>query len=179
MARRLFKSWQNCCSGSKGSDGAKKLELKTNLFELSLNVLMTTIAGKRFYGDNIDDLEETKRFRETVEEHFALSGASNVEDFLPVLRFLDLNGVMKKKAHLSKQQVEMIGKLIEEHRTNSGDTKKTMIAHLLELQRKDPEGYNDHIIQSITLVCLSENMYKQKIIILSYYIFLTSSQILV
>ncbi|XP_078163874.1 (+)-piperitol/(+)-sesamin synthase CYP81Q2-like [Carex rostrata] len=155
MARRLFKSWKTCCMGSNGSDcPVKKLELKTSLFELSLNVLMITIAGKRFYGDNIEDLEETKRFREAVEEHFALSGASNIEDFVPVLRFLDLNGVMKKKRHLLKQHIEMSKKLIEEHRTNSADTKKTMIAHLLELQRKDPEGYSDHIIQSISLSIL-------------------------
>jgi hypothetical protein len=58
---------------------------------------MMMIAGKRFYGGNLEDLEETIQFREAVEEHFALSGASNIEDFLPILRFLDLNGVIKKK----------------------------------------------------------------------------------
>jgi len=156
MARRLFKSWKTCCIGSNGSDRpVKKLELKTSLFELSLNVLMTTIAGKRFYGDNIEDVEETKQFREAVEEQFALSGASNIEDFVPILRFLDLNGVMKKKTYLSKKHIEMSEKLIEEHRTNSAQTKNTMIAHLLQLQKKDPEGYSDHIIQSISLSILT------------------------
>ncbi|XP_078166135.1 (+)-piperitol/(+)-sesamin synthase CYP81Q2-like [Carex rostrata] len=156
MARRLFKSWNKTCSvGSNSSDGMNKLELKTSLFELSLNVLMTMIAGKRFYGDNIGDMEETKRFREAVEEQFALSGgASNLEDFVPVLRWFDLNGVMKKKAQLFKQQLETVQKLIEEHKTTCGEIKKTMIGHLLELQRKDSEGYSDQIIQRICLSML-------------------------
>ncbi|XP_078165457.1 isoflavone 3'-hydroxylase-like [Carex rostrata] len=148
MARRLFKSWKTCCIGSEGSDWMKKLELKTILFGLSLNVLMTMIAGKRFYGDNIEDMEETKRFREAVDELSTLSGVSNIEDFAPVLRLLDLNGVMKRKACLIKQQLEMIKKLIEEHMTNSADTKKTMIA---DLQRNDPEGYSEQKIENIIL----------------------------
>ncbi|XP_078153471.1 (+)-piperitol/(+)-sesamin synthase CYP81Q1-like [Carex rostrata] len=115
---------------------------------------MTMIAGKRFYGDNIEDMDDTKRFREAVEEHFALSGASNLEDFVPVLRWLDLNGVMKKKKQLVKQQLETVQKLIEEHRTTRGEIKKTMIGHLLESQRKDPEGYSDQIIQRICMSIL-------------------------
>jgi isoflavone/4'-methoxyisoflavone 2'-hydroxylase len=151
MARRLFKSWMTSI-GLKESNGLKKLELKTSLFQLSLNVLLMMIAGKRFYGDDLEDLEETTRFREAVEEHFTLSGASNIEDFLPFLRFLDLNEVIKKKAHLAKQQKEMVVKLIEEHRRNNAETKNTMIAHLLQLQEKDPEGCSDPKIECICLV---------------------------
>jgi cytochrome P450 len=153
MARQLFKAWKTSI-GTKELNGLKKLELKTSLFQLSLNVLMTMIAGKRFYGDDLEDMEETVRFREAVEEHFTISGASNIEDFLPVLRFLDLNGVIKKKSHLAKQQKEMVVKLIEEQRRRDiAETRKTMIAHLLELQEKDPEGYSDPKIESICLVC--------------------------
>ncbi|XP_078165456.1 isoflavone 3'-hydroxylase-like [Carex rostrata] len=150
MARQLFNSWKTGCIGSKGKNGMKKLELKRSLYRLSLNVFMTMIAGKRFSGDNTKDMEETERFREVVEEVSALSGASNIEDFVPILRFLDLNRVIKKKAHLIKQQLEMIQKLIEEHRTNSVETKKTIIADLLELQKNDPDGYSDKIIRNIS-----------------------------
>jgi hypothetical protein len=47
----------------------------------------------------------------------------------------------------------MVVKLIEEHRRNSTETRETMIAHLLELQEKDTEGYSDPKIQCIILVC--------------------------
>jgi isoflavone/4'-methoxyisoflavone 2'-hydroxylase len=152
MACRLFQSWMTSV-GMNEPYGLKKLELKTSLFHLSLNLLMTMIAGKRFYGENLEDLKETIRFREAVEEHFALSGVSNMEDYLPVLKFLDLNGVKKKKAHLAKQLKEMVVKLIEGHRKVSTETRKTMIAHLLELQEQDPEGYSDPKIESVCLVC--------------------------
>jgi isoflavone/4'-methoxyisoflavone 2'-hydroxylase len=152
MAHQLFKAW-TASIGTKEMDGLKKLELKTSLFRLSLNVLMTMIAGKRFYGDNLEDMEETIRYRESVEEYFTVNGASNIEDFLPFLGFIDLNGVLKKKLNIAKQQKEMVVKLIEEHRRNWAETRKTMIAHLLELQEKDPEGYSDSKIESICMVC--------------------------
>ncbi|KAF3319953.1 cytochrome P450 81E8-like protein [Carex littledalei] len=99
MARQLFKSWKTCCFGSNGLNGVK-LELKTCIFQLSLNVMMTMIAGKRFYEDNIKDMEDTKLFREALEEQLALGGASNIEDYLPaVLRWVDLNGAIRKKMH--------------------------------------------------------------------------------
>jgi isoflavone/4'-methoxyisoflavone 2'-hydroxylase len=115
MARQLFKAWM-ASIGTEELNGLKKLELKTNLFRLSLNVLMTMIAGKRFYGDNLEDMEETIRYREAVEEYFTVNGASNIEDFLPVLGFIDLNGVLKKKLNIAKQLKEIVVKLIEEHR---------------------------------------------------------------
>lgn len=49
MACQLFQSWETS-PGLKSSKGLKRLELKTSLFELSVNILMTVIAGKRFYG---------------------------------------------------------------------------------------------------------------------------------
>lgn len=61
-------------------------------------------------------MERTKQFRRAVEEHFTLSGASNVEDFIPVLRLLDLRGVIKKRADLAKMSEEMARELTEEHR---------------------------------------------------------------
>ncbi|KAJ3696168.1 hypothetical protein LUZ60_001545 [Juncus effusus] len=157
MARRLFRSWKADSDGLRLNNGFRKVELKTSLFELSLNLMMTMIAGKRFYGDNIEDLEETKRFREAVEEGFSLAGASNVEDFVPFLKWLDLNGVIKKKRGLAKTNNEMAQKLIDELRKNEDEMKikkKTMISDLLELQKKDPEGYKDEIIKGICLSLL-------------------------
>ncbi|KAJ3696510.1 hypothetical protein LUZ61_000215 [Rhynchospora tenuis] len=155
MARQLFKSWETCIGSKKGSNGLKKLELKTSLFQLSLNVLMIMMAGKRFYRDDIEGLEEIKRFREVVEKLFALMEISNIEDFIPALSLLDMRGVMKKTATLAEENKDMIKKLIEEHRSNSnGQKKNTMIAHLLEMQKKDPEAYKDETIQAIIMTLL-------------------------
>ncbi|KAJ4749467.1 Cytochrome P450 [Rhynchospora pubera] len=154
MARRLFQSWNNASMPSKGSDYFEKVDLKTKLFELSLNVMMTMIAGKRFYGKNLEDLEQTKRFREAVEEFFSLSGASNAEDFLPILRMLGMGGAAKKLNHLAELNKEMTQKLIDEHRKAGGEKKKTMITNLLELQKENPEKYKDETIQVIAVSLL-------------------------
>ncbi|KAJ3704262.1 hypothetical protein LUZ61_007967 [Rhynchospora tenuis] len=154
MARRLFQSWNNGSIQSKGSYYFEKVDLKTKLFELSLNVMMTMIAGKRFYGENIEDLEQTKRFREAVEEFFSLSGASNAEDFLPILRMLGMGGASKKLDHLAELNKEMTQKLIDEHRKAGGEKKKTMIANLLELQKENPAKYNDETVQVIAVSLL-------------------------
>ncbi|KAJ1688254.1 hypothetical protein LUZ63_019644 [Rhynchospora breviuscula] len=154
MTRHLFQSWNNASIPSKGSDYFEKVDLKTKLFELSLNVMMTMIAGKRFYGENIEDLEQTKRFREAVEEFFSLSGASNAEDFLPILRMLGMGGAAKKLNHLAELNKEMTQKLIDEHRKAGGEKKKTMITNLLELQKENPEKYNDETIQVIAVSLL-------------------------
>lgn len=151
MARRLFQLW-NASVGSNDLSYLQKVDLKAKLFELSLNIMMTMIAGKRFYGDNIEDLEETKRFREGVEEFFSLGGASNVEDFMPILKFLGMATATKKLNHLAELNKEMTQKLIDEHRKEGAHQKKTMIANLLELQKENPEKYNDSTIQIIILV---------------------------
>ncbi|XP_078176231.1 cytochrome P450 81Q32-like [Carex rostrata] len=153
MARQLFLSW-NVSAGSKDLSYFVKVDLKEKLFELSLNVMMAMIAGKRFYGDNIQDLEETKRFREIVEEFFSLAGASNAEDYLPILKFLGMAKATKKLDHLAELNKEMTQKLIDKHRKPGAQKKGNMIANLLELQKENPEKYNDLTIQIIAVSLL-------------------------
>ncbi|KAJ4805843.1 Cytochrome P450 [Rhynchospora pubera] len=153
MVRQLFKSW-NASAGSKGSSYFERVELKTRLFELSLNVIMTMIAGKRFCGDNLEDCEETKRFREGVEEFFSMGGTSNTEDFLPILKLFGMAKATKKLNRLAELNKEMTLKLIDEHRREGSQKKNTMIANLLERQMENPEKYNDYIIQILIVSLL-------------------------
>jgi isoflavone/4'-methoxyisoflavone 2'-hydroxylase len=90
-----------------------------------------------------------------VEEATALSGASNVQDFFPVLRLFDFGGVQKRAARLAATRIELSQRLIDEHRqrgSNERSNKKTMIADLLELQPAEPEVYTDAVIRSLCLV---------------------------
>ncbi|GKC42387.1 isoflavone 3'-hydroxylase-like protein [Tanacetum coccineum] len=52
-----------------GTDGTVE---KSMFFELMLNVLMMMIAGKRYYGDSVAEVEEARRFKEIVEDTFVL-----------------------------------------------------------------------------------------------------------
>ncbi|KAJ8640704.1 hypothetical protein MRB53_017398 [Persea americana] len=141
--------------------GLGKVNLKQKLSELTLNVMMRMIAGKRYYGERVVDLEEAKGFQEIVQESLAVSGASNLLDFLPVLRWVGFKGVEKRMIQLMKRRSVMLQGLVDEHREkgsvfSAGEErkKKTLIDVLLSLQETEPEYYTDDIIKGIIIVML-------------------------
>ncbi|XP_042507198.1 cytochrome P450 81Q32-like [Macadamia integrifolia] len=145
-----------------GGDTFRTLEMKSMFFELTLNVMMMMIAGKRYYGDKVMDLEEARRFREIVKETFALGGVSNFGDFLPVLRWVGVfKGLEKKLVNLQGRRTGFLQELIEEHRMVGTKTQpkeektKTMLDVLLSLQEAEPHYYTDEIIIGIILTLLS------------------------
>ncbi|XP_038970367.1 cytochrome P450 81Q32-like [Phoenix dactylifera] len=148
--RQLFRDWK-----ASSAEGFSKVELKSRLFALSLNVLMRMITGKRYYGEEEGEggvSEEARRFRELVEEGASLIGASNLGDFFPVLRWVDYQGVNKRLVTVQNGRDEFMQRLIDEHRSKSKDEgveKKTMMGVLLSLQKTDPEYYTDQMIKSL------------------------------
>ncbi|KAL6317066.1 hypothetical protein AAG906_029818 [Vitis piasezkii] len=114
------------------------VEMKSAFFELTLNVIMRMIGGKRYYGENVGEVEEARKFREMVSKVFRLAG-TNMVDFLPILGCFIQN-------------------LIEEHRSKGSKCErrpKTMIEVLLSLQETEPENYTDEIIGGLMLSMLT------------------------
>ncbi|PKI79370.1 hypothetical protein CRG98_000248, partial [Punica granatum] len=129
-------------------------EMKTALFELMMNVMMRMIAGKRYYGENVAEaeLEEAKKFREIVTETFRIGGATNVGEFLPVLRKIGFKGVEKELQALQAKRDSFMHSLVEQHKREAkggedpnpeGEKNKTLIEVLLSLQESEPEYYKD------------------------------------
>ncbi|XP_078156694.1 cytochrome P450 81Q32-like [Carex rostrata] len=147
MARQLFQSYNQ----TERSSGFVKLQLKNFLFELMLNVIMMMIAGRRFCGDNVENLEEMKQYKEAVEGWFELNGGTNIEDFVPIFRMLDLKGVMKRMRVVTDANEMMAQKLIDEHKQEGAENRETMIARMLELQKDDPEKYSNSVIRNICI----------------------------
>ncbi|XP_072951687.1 cytochrome P450 81Q32-like [Typha angustifolia] len=155
MAKGLLLNWKNI-TGAQGSTFAK-VELKSRLFELSLNVMMRMMAGKRYCGEEAEGSDGARRFREVVKELFARAGASSLSDFLPILGFF--RGVNREMKRLSAAIDEFSQRLIDEERRENKDKggerkKKTMIADLLSLQETDPVSYSDQTIKSICMSLL-------------------------
>lgn len=161
LIRRLVSDYSN------NGDGFRKVQLKKRFFELTLNVMMRMIAGKRYCGEDVEDSEEARRFQEIVEETFALSAATNPGDFLPVLRFLDHRGAERKLERLQEKRDAFMQRLIDENRRSDGCSfsdeeevadggaegrRKTIVDVLLSLQRGDPEYYTDEIIKGLLVV---------------------------
>ncbi|PWA55565.1 cytochrome P450 mono-oxygenase [Artemisia annua] len=140
------------------SSCSSSVNVKSVLYELTLNVMMRMISGKRYFGRDIPEVieEEGKRFRKILDDSFLFAGAANVGDYLPILRWLGVNGLEKKLVELAKRRKVFFQELIEQLRKSKGVNKrKTMIKVLLSLQESDPDYYTDDMIQSFVLVLLS------------------------
>ncbi|KAI8548610.1 hypothetical protein RHMOL_Rhmol07G0286500 [Rhododendron molle] len=137
-----------------------KVDMKSVLFEVTLNNMMRMIAGKRYYGDKMGGLEqqeETRKFKEMATETFLLGGATNIGDFVPVLNWFGLNGLDKRLKVLQQKRDTFMQDLIEEHRrenkSDQNEQRDTMVDVLLSLNKDEPEFYTDEIISGIVQVC--------------------------
>ncbi|GJU12837.1 cytochrome P450 81E8-like protein [Tanacetum coccineum] len=137
---------------------SSSVNVKSVLYELTLNVMMRMISGKRYFGGDIPEVieEEGKRFRKILDDMFLFGGAAIVGDYLPILSWLGVNGLEKKLVDLAKRRKVFFQGLIEQLRKSKGvNKKKTMIELLLSLQESDPDYYTDDMIRSFVLVLLS------------------------
>nr|XP_010906667.1 isoflavone 2'-hydroxylase [Elaeis guineensis] len=151
MVRQLVRDWQ----ATKAMDGFARAEVKSRLIVLSLHVIMRMIAGKRFYGQEEEKSgisEEARRYWKLGEEAAPAIGASNLADYVPVLRWVDYQGFSKKLARFQNERDELMQRLMDGHRSKSkeeGVEKKTMMGVLLSLQETDPDYYTDEVIKAL------------------------------
>ncbi|XP_058187589.1 cytochrome P450 81Q32-like [Rhododendron vialii] len=143
LLRRLYQ---------RSSTDFAKVEMKSRLSDLTFNVVMRMIAGKRYYGEDLENSAEAEEFRELVTKAFKGGGASNPADFLPILRWIDYKGFEKNLAKIHERFDKLLQGLIDEHRRDK--SKNTMIDHLLSLQESQPEYYTDEIIKGIIIVMI-------------------------
>ncbi|KAL5556886.1 hypothetical protein UlMin_039122 [Ulmus minor] len=130
-----------------------KVELKSMFVELTFNMTMRMVAGKRYYGDDVANKDEAHRFVEVMNEAFFLAGSAYLGDFVPVYDIISGNRFEKRVKKVAKRMDEFLQGLIDEIRNGEkgGDS---MIAHLLSLQEQQPDYYTDQIIKGFTLIIL-------------------------
>lgn len=112
------------------------VELKSKLPELSFNIIMRMVAGKRYFGED-EENQEAKSFRELIHEMVKYGTAANPGDFFPLLKWIDYGNHEKKLATMGKKMDMSLQRLIDEQRRDKNGI--TMIAYLLSLQESRPE----------------------------------------
>ncbi|KAJ3685549.1 hypothetical protein LUZ61_014713 [Rhynchospora tenuis] len=133
----------------------QKVNVKAIAFEFVLNVVMGMIAGKRYYGEEAKDWDEARQFRQVVDEVSSLVSGTKLEDFFPWLKIIKFAFMGRRLKAVVKKRNEFSQRLIEEIRKGVDDKKKkTMIGDLLGLQEREPEGYADALIRSLSLSLL-------------------------
>ncbi|XP_059293550.1 cytochrome P450 81Q32-like [Lycium ferocissimum] len=137
---------------NSGGNFGTPVELKSKLFQMSYNIIMRMVVGKRYYGEDVDN-EEANNFRELIEKVVSYGGVSNPLDFVPAIFRWFSRSSEKNLARLGKKMDGLLQGLIDEHRRDK--SKVTMIDHLLSLQESQPEYYTDQIIKGIISVMLN------------------------
>ncbi|XP_058186615.1 cytochrome P450 81Q32-like [Rhododendron vialii] len=136
----------------KSSADFAKVEMKSKLYGLTFNIIVRMIAGKRYYGDDLEDSAKAAEFRELVSKAFEYAGSWNAADYVPVLGWIDYKGFEKNLAKFHKRLDVIFQGLIDERRRD--ESKNTMIDHLLSLQESQPEYYTDTIIKGLISVMI-------------------------
>ncbi|XP_020173972.1 isoflavone 3'-hydroxylase [Aegilops tauschii subsp. strangulata] len=153
MARRLYRS---------AAGGRARVELKSRLFEMLMNVMTSMICARTYYGTDGEEIlevtDEVQWFRTMVEETMTLIGASTVWDYIPTLvRWLDIGGFGRRLWRLRESRTKFVQGLIEDERKKMEDgttTGRTMIGALLSVQHKDPEDCPDQLIRALCISAL-------------------------
>ncbi|PKU68221.1 cytochrome P450 84A1 [Dendrobium catenatum] len=94
---------------------ANKTGSPVNVGELVFNLTMN-ITLRAAFGTQSSDNEE--KFISILQEFSKLFGAFNIGDFIPWLKWFDLNGINERLRKARLELDEFIDKIIEEHRRN-------------------------------------------------------------
>ncbi|XP_026449549.1 cytochrome P450 CYP82D47-like [Papaver somniferum] len=85
--------------------------------DFSFNVVARMIAGKRYFGKKSDGgEEETRRYREAMNDFMHLLVIFLVSDAVPFLGGLDFQGYKKRMKKTAKEIDYFLGKWVDEHR---------------------------------------------------------------
>ncbi|KAM7511138.1 hypothetical protein LguiB_010013 [Lonicera macranthoides] len=145
-------------------EGAGKVNLKLKFSQVSINVITMLMMGKRYCGEDVADPTAAVRFRDLMKEFLKLLKLSNIGDFLPFLRWLDLQGMERRMVELMEKMDKFLQEIIDEYRQNLCVGKEiggseearslTMVDNLLLLQKTEPEFYPDQIIKGLIMIML-------------------------
>ncbi|XP_020242651.1 isoflavone 3'-hydroxylase-like [Asparagus officinalis] len=152
----------------KGKGGGGVCTLRPKLSELTMNVIMRAVAGKRCFGEDEDDATEIgRKFRWAVEEYFRLINAVSVADLLPFLKWVGA-GLWDRaeRRRVRRELGDLVAELLDEVRKQRCNKKKdkksintantTVVEALVEMQEREGEdhyngNYLEGMIQSLLI----------------------------
>ncbi|MFQ6644746.1 hypothetical protein Gotur_019647 [Gossypium turneri] len=119
-----------------------QIVLKDHLSSLSLNVISRMVFGKKYTeGSGENEIVTPNEFKEMLDELFLLNGVLDIGDSIPWLRFLDLQGYIKRMKALSKKFDRFLEHVLDEHNARREGAEdyvaKDMVDVLLQLS-EDP-----------------------------------------
>lgn len=177
FSRRRSESWASARDEvvSTVRTVAAKIDGPINVGELVFN-LTNNIIFRAAFGAQVS-LKDQDEFISILQEFSKLFGAFNIGDFVPWLKWLDLNGINNRLKKARGALDHFIDRIIDEHLANpteadapDADMVDDMLAFLAEVDGEkatsrtgDPQGnlrLTRDNIKAIIMVCFLLNIYK-------------------
>ncbi|XP_047959346.1 cytochrome P450 CYP82D47-like [Salvia hispanica] len=121
--------------------GRALVDMKELFGELSMNVVLGVVAGKRFSGR--DEAEEARRCRRVMRDFFHLAGFFVPADALPYLGWLDLGGHERRMKTTAKELDDIVGEWLVEHRQKGNSGKDFMDVMISVMEGADLQSHYD------------------------------------
>lgn len=146
-----------------GESTPAKVVISEWLEELTLNIIVRTIAGKRYSDSKVGDRIDARYFKKVVKEYMYISGKLDLSDVipLPLLRWLDPLGHIKSMKRLFKELDAIMQIWIDEHvekrkmKSISSGTEQSFIDILLSAIEDDfAFGYSRETLVKATIMNL-------------------------
>ncbi|MBA0693420.1 hypothetical protein Goari_003794 [Gossypium aridum] len=109
----LYKFW---VKEKDGESGLAAVEMKKRFLDLTLNVILRTVAGKRYSGVGKEEQQVVLRYRKALRDFFYLSGIFVIGDAIPFLRKLDLGGYEKWMKKTAQELDDIAEGWLNDHR---------------------------------------------------------------
>ncbi|XP_031281526.1 xanthotoxin 5-hydroxylase CYP82C4-like [Pistacia vera] len=107
--RHLYSLW------AKNNSLPVLVDLKRWLEDMTLNMVVRMVAGKRYFGTSADS-DEARHCRKSISRFFHLIGIFTVSDALPHFGWLDFRGHKKAMKKTAKDLDAILEGWLEEHR---------------------------------------------------------------
>lgn len=136
-----------------------KVDLKEWFGDLTFNNITMHLAGKRYFGANmnIGDEKTVGKYREMINRFFYLGGLFIVSDAIPWLEWMDLGGHIKEMKRVGKGLHQFMSSWLEDHRqwraANPGHPNRDFIDIMLgSLKKPEFAEYDSDIVVIATLL---------------------------
>ncbi|XP_042493616.1 xanthotoxin 5-hydroxylase CYP82C4-like isoform X1 [Macadamia integrifolia] len=165
--KEIYKMWEE----KKGGQNIQVLvDMKKWFADLTLNIIVRMVAGKRYFSNKASDAEEALQCQEGVRDFFHYIGLFVVSDSFPFLEGLDLQGYEKAMKKTAKNLDSIVEGWLKEHKlkrssANYGQAKgdqdfMDVVISIMEDSKLSSEDYDaDTIIKATCLLCSSPSWY--------------------
>ncbi|PIA45575.1 hypothetical protein AQUCO_01600049v1 [Aquilegia coerulea] len=119
--KELYQLWT---TSDKNEKGSVLVDIQRWFGDLTLNMIIRMVAGKRYFGASAElDENEARGLQQAIKDLFYLLGIFVVSDAIPFLGWLDFQGHEKAMKRTAIEIDTILGRWLEEHKRNKLDVR--------------------------------------------------------